>query len=343
MHKFLIDTCVWLDIAKDSAKHPIIPVIEELVKMGRMSLLVPRCIIEEFERNRERVANESNLSLKSVMSRVRDTIDKLGENATKKIAIDQIDTVSFKLPFLGEKSADMLKRIDALLKGGEIIEVTDTIKLRAIQRALDKRAPFHRNRNSMNDAIIFETYATLLESTTRKTKFTFVTNNKLDFSQPAGNDNMPHSDFSDAFIKRRSTYSINLPQALYKINRTLIDDLMIETQDWSLWFEERSYSEIRAAEEELEQKIWYNRHQIRAGMIADGRLIIIERTKAKDQYSPKYILKDIWDGAKLSARKVEKKYGKKNLAWDDFEWGMLNGKLSALRWVMGNDWDYLDT
>jgi hypothetical protein len=28
---------------------------------------------------------------------------------------------------------------------------------------------------------------------------------------------------------------------------------------------------------------------------------------------------------------------------DDFDWGMWNGKLSALRWVLGSDWDFLDT
>ena len=45
-----------------------------------------------------------------------------------------------------------------------------------------------------------------------------------------------------------------------------------------------------------------------------------------------------------AAKKTEEELDQSQLGpWDDFEWGMINGKLSALRWVLGGDWDMLDT
>jgi len=45
--------------------------------------------------------------------------------------------------------------------------------------------------------------------------------------------------------------------------------------------------------------------------------------------------------------KVEAKYGGKKAMSeyykDDYGWGMMNGKLSALRWMLGDEWDFLDT
>lgn len=58
----------------------------------------------------------------------------------------------------------------------------------------------------------------------------------------------------------------------------------------------------------------------------------------------KVIVDDILAGAIRSAERLERKYGKDNLGpYSKFDWGMINGKLSALRWVLGEDWDELYT
>lgn len=97
----------------------------------------------------------------------------------------------------------------------------------------------------------------------------------------------------------------------------------------SYLLEERSGEEISETIEELIEKVWYNRHQVLKYKVENG----IERVHP-----------EIWKGALTSAKKVENKFGLENLGpYDDFEWGMINGKLSALRWVLGDEWDMLDT
>jgi hypothetical protein len=56
MFRMLIDTCVWLDLARDQKQVSVLGVVEEMVKRGLLTLIVPRVVIDEFQKNRERVA-----------------------------------------------------------------------------------------------------------------------------------------------------------------------------------------------------------------------------------------------------------------------------------------------
>ena len=94
-------------------------------------------------------------------------------------------------------------------------------------------------------------------------------------------------------------------------------------------FKERSEEEIHNAMNEFTDKIWYDRHQLLKHRV-ENKLTKVD---------PK-----IWKDALKAAKEVEKKYGIENLGpHGDFDWGMLNGKLSALRWIFGDEWDMLDT
>jgi hypothetical protein len=62
-----------------------------------------------------------------------------------------------------------------------------------VQRGLDKRAPFHRSRNGVADALLIEVYATAIESANLANEpHAFVSTNSADFSQPQGDNRSPH-------------------------------------------------------------------------------------------------------------------------------------------------------
>lgn len=90
----------------------------------------------------------------------------------------------------------------------------------------------------------------------------------------------------------------------------------------------RRVSEILAVEAELFDRLWYGR-------------------KPRDEEVPHLDWPDdIKEGMLANKHRVEEQYGVDELAKDvesEWAWGYLSGRISAIRWVLDDEWGMLDS
>jgi predicted nucleic acid-binding protein len=79
MLKILVDTCVWLDFAKDPKQADNLRILEELVKERAVELIVPHVVLDEFARNKVQVAEENAKSIASTLKRAKDIVLERGD------------------------------------------------------------------------------------------------------------------------------------------------------------------------------------------------------------------------------------------------------------------------
>jgi pyrimidine deaminase RibD-like protein len=94
----------------------------------------------------------------------------------------------------------------------------------------------------------------------------------------------------------------------------------------------RNDQQILDAYNECWDKVWWNRHMARSRRVETGELDPPEGREAALKI-----------GAEAAAR-IEQRYPLDELELDDFEFGLLSGRMSALSWVLGSEWnESLDT
>lgn len=295
----MIDTCVWLDLAKDYSQRSLLSALEEMVRMGQVSLLTPMLVVQEFNRNKERIVEESARSIGSTLRRAKEVLSKFGDNREKAEAIRQLNEIDQQSVNYRDAAAEGVQRIEKLLSRSVQIRTSADIKLAAAERAIRNKAPFHRQRNSMNDAMLIEIFGDQQKG--RGGHYVFVTHNIKDFSYMGVDEQKPHPDIAK-FFSSKSHYFTKLGDALNKFRPVEFSDIMIE----QTWFEPpRRYVEISEAIEKLRER-WYNRHKIWSEKLESGEAILIDNheDRGKDPFGLR-IHRGVWEGAEKSARRVE--------------------------------------
>lgn len=331
MLHLLIDTSTWLDLSKRRDGQRWIVAVRALVYQGQVELLVPAVIVDEFERNRDRVETSMTSTVAQRFKLMKQDLGDYGGSDYEQ-ALEVIEGLSHEVPLIGAMTTRNFKEVLELLKEGRQLVPTDGERNNVVQRGLDKKAPFHRSRNSVADALLIEMYATALgDADVTTAPYAFITSNSDDFSLANGDKREPHEDIAELFTDDGSSYGLGVDG----LNAILLDHFGDEIEQLfeETYFEEqpRKLTEITGAEQEMFDRIWYHRslqHQYK--LEHEGDEGEVER---------------LLQIASSGRTRVEETYTEEGQLgpYTDFELGMLHGKMSALRWVLGSEWDFLDT
>lgn len=203
----------------------------------------------------------------------------------------------------------------------------DDIKRWVVDRGLAKQAPFHKHRNSVADALLIELYEAEIDESG---EFAFVTSTSEDFSAVGVDRREPRADIAAAFEDPRSTYRLGAA-GLEQVQRDHFGDELEELlEETDIREEPRRLDEIQAAEKEMFDRIWYHR-SLQADYRHKRQGNAAELTRNQEVSAPGRACR----GNVHRARATRAVY--------DFELGMLHRKMSAFRWVLGSEWDFLDT
>jgi hypothetical protein len=338
MFRLLIDTNIWIELAKDPHQFPLIWILEDLLRRKEIELILPRAVVNEFKKIRPETVRQITQRNASSLRSAKDFISQYARPAEAKKLLKGLNDFGQKASLIGASPALTVNRIEKMFAESRIVEVSDAIKMCVGARAIDGRAPCHTSRNSTTDAVLIETYADAVAAPPAKGhRFAFISNNKRDFS--GTNEKEPHPDIAPLFSSRRSWYFLRLGDALKIVAPAQLQEVKYEA---TLWEEPRTSTEIDIAIDDLYWKIWYNRNAVHLQKAKLGLLKIVD--EEPKPYRPGFITKASIKLSRESMARVVKKRGNEVKGpWTDFEWGMLNGKLSALRWVLGMEWDFLDT
>ncbi|MEH2046007.1 MAG: PIN domain-containing protein [Nostoc sp.] len=220
MQYILFDTCIWLDfLAPKPESRSLLKSILSGLNQNKLKILLSNVTVEEYSRHQDTIVGKYTDSLTSHLKNAKKIQDylNLSERSTFLFLLEKANE---KIKSDGKEAVKTLGIIESIFGHKNTIRLSSSIEIltNAAQIALDKKAPCHKNKNSVADTVIylqFDSWVKETESIDNKDYFHFVTANHTDFSSSKDNRD-PHENLI-IFSKNNVYYHIDPYKALEKI------------------------------------------------------------------------------------------------------------------------------
>ncbi|HEY8576920.1 MAG TPA: PIN domain-containing protein [Devosia sp.] len=338
MIKVLVDTCVWLDLLGDYRLRPRLKAFIHLVRRGDVDLVLPRLVVDEFHRNKERTIKAISGGLANQVNEAGRLARKFAPSGRSIELSNHLEDLAEQLNRESEAAEREVREVERLFADFPNILTTDEARLRVSKRAEAKLAPFHRGNNSTADALILEAFQEAIASDPDPgNAFVFVSSNHTDFSQINGDRRIPHPDLSEYFPQGRASFALDLTSVLELFGTDLIYRFTPAEFD-----EPRKKTEVMSMIDKLEDINRYHNIKDREKLIEAGRIVVVDDDpdSRRKVTAPGQIRRSMLERQRRQLEVLDTKLDeddKRDL--DDFERGELSGRMAALEWLLGGEWD----
>ncbi|WP_440961614.1 PIN domain-containing protein [Paenibacillus nitricinens] len=215
MPRVVIDTCIWIDLAKGKYEERMLTILEKLVTERHIKLVLPAQILHEWNRIKdERIlvatANHLNVAKNAINEALK--IAKSSNHNEISAQLELSITLLKDLePAVHQKYTGLSQRIDNLFNDGRTLHInlSEEKKLSLIDDLLINKEPFFKKdkKKSMGDAIIFFSILEYMKGSYNDELY-FISSNTEDFGKEKLDTNLQE------LVDGKFKYYRSLPAAI---------------------------------------------------------------------------------------------------------------------------------
>jgi hypothetical protein len=232
MYHLIIDTCVWIDLGRTLVE--VCEKISDLVKRGKVRLILPQIIIDEWNRHKPEIIAGKEQSIRGKIKNARSISEYLDQEAAEEFRriLDDFQERKGEIENLALKGVEAIEYLFSHSSSVRLA-VTEKAKLQAVDCALAKRAPF-QSKNSMADAlIIFCVTDYIIQE--NLANCIFVSSDTQDFGSKS-NKAQIHQDLNELFERCGMRYFSNIGLAVNEVEEELVSSEGIKKVEEALRF-----------------------------------------------------------------------------------------------------------